>query len=99
MERLGNIIFFLVFNSELTYWTLGGIEMGKPLEIDELWSKRISQSLNGLEYGAVQIIVHDGRIVQIERMERSRFDQEARATQQEITQTKKVKSTEKRFHN
>ncbi|QGQ98020.1 DUF2292 domain-containing protein [Paenibacillus psychroresistens] len=71
--------------------------MGKSLEIDELWSKRISQSLNGLEYGAVQIIVHDGRIVQIERTERSRFDQEARVQQQEATQTKPVKATGKRY--
>lgn len=71
--------------------------MGKSLEIDELWSKRISQSLNGLEYGAVQIIVHDGRIVQIERTERSRFDQEARVQQQEAIQTKPAKANGKRF--
>jgi hypothetical protein len=71
--------------------------MGKSLEIDELWSKRISQSLNGLDYGAVQIIVHDGRIVQIERTERSRFDQEARVQQLEATQTKPAKATGKRF--
>jgi hypothetical protein len=71
--------------------------LGKPLEIDELWSKRIIQSLNGLEYGAVQIIVHDGRIVQIERTERSRFDQEVRASQQEAAQVKPVKATGKRY--
>lgn len=51
--------------------------MGKPLEVDETWIGRISRSLNGLEYGTVQIIVHDGRIVQIERTERSRFELEA----------------------
>jgi hypothetical protein len=75
----------------------GGSHMGKPLEIDELWSKRISQSLDGLEYGAVQIIVHEGRIVQIERTERSRFDQEARVQQPDVTQTKPVKATGKRY--
>jgi hypothetical protein len=53
--------------------------MAKPLDIDELWSKRILQSINGLEYGTVQIIVHDGRIVQIERTERKRFDSEHQA--------------------
>ncbi|MDF2718414.1 MAG: hypothetical protein K0R28_5339 [Paenibacillus sp.] len=31
-------------------------------------------SVKGLEYGNVQIIVHDGKIVQIERTERKRFD-------------------------
>jgi hypothetical protein len=71
--------------------------MGKPLEIDDLWSERISQSLNGLEYGAVQIIVHDGRIVQIERTERNRFDQELRVQQQEITQNKPAKAAGKKY--
>lgn len=48
--------------------------MAKPLEIDEYWAERIIQSVNGLEYGTVQIVVHDGRIVQIERTERKRFE-------------------------
>ncbi len=51
--------------------------MAKPLEIDEYWTERIIQSVNGLEYGTVQIVVHDGRIVQIERTERKRFEAEA----------------------
>jgi hypothetical protein len=49
--------------------------MAKPLEIDERWNERITSALNGLEYGSVQIVVHEGRIVQIERTERKRFDQ------------------------
>lgn len=53
--------------------------MGKPVEDDELWSSRIAKSLNGLEYGSVQIIVHEGRIVQIERTERKRFDGESKS--------------------
>ncbi|MGF9714319.1 YezD family protein [Paenibacillus naphthalenovorans] len=48
--------------------------MAKPLDVDELWTHRIIQSINGLEYGTVQIVVHDGRIVQIERTERKRFE-------------------------
>ena len=48
--------------------------MAKPLEIDELWQGRILDQVNGLEYGSVLITVHDGRIVQIERTERKRFD-------------------------
>jgi len=51
--------------------------MAKPLEVDDVWSKRIVNSVNGLEYGTVQIVVHDGRIVQIERTERKRFESEA----------------------
>lgn len=53
--------------------------MAKPLEVDEYWSERIIQSVNGLEYGTVQIVVHDGRIVQIERTERKRFEAEPAA--------------------
>lgn len=51
--------------------------MAKPLDIDETWTNRIIQSVNGLEYGSVQIVVHDGRIVQIERTERKRFEADA----------------------
>lgn len=48
--------------------------MAKPLELDEVWVQRIIQVLNGLEYGNVQIVVHDGRITQIDKTERKRFD-------------------------
>jgi hypothetical protein len=48
--------------------------MAKPLELDEVWLERIKQILNGLEYGTVQIVVHDGKIAQIDRTERKRFD-------------------------
>lgn len=48
--------------------------MPKPLQIDSFWTDRISDQLNGLEYGSVLITVHDGRIVQIDRTERKRFD-------------------------
>lgn len=51
--------------------------MGSPLEINEDWLERIRQSLNGMEFGNVQIIVHGGRIVQIERTERKRFEGES----------------------
>lgn len=51
--------------------------MAKPLEIDEVWQERILSQVSGLEYGSVLITVHDGRIVQIERTERKRFDNQA----------------------
>lgn len=48
--------------------------MAKRVEatVEEL--KRISQQLQHLKYGSVQITVHDGQIVQIDRTERSRFE-------------------------
>ncbi|MBA2411082.1 MAG: YezD family protein [Gammaproteobacteria bacterium] len=35
---------------------------------------RILRALEGIRYGAVEIIIHAGRIVQIERKEKVRFD-------------------------
>jgi hypothetical protein len=46
----------------------------KRLEVNDVWLERIASSLNGLEYGTVQIVVHDGTIMQIDRTERRRFE-------------------------
>ena len=35
---------------------------------------RISAALRGIRFGSVTITIHDARIVQIERIEKSRFD-------------------------
>jgi hypothetical protein len=48
--------------------------MAKPLELDEVWIERITHVLAGMEYGNVQIVVHDGKITQIDRTDRKRFE-------------------------
>ena len=40
----------------------------------EAWLDAVRRAIGSLRFGVVQIIVHDGRIVQIERTERIRFD-------------------------
>lgn len=45
--------------------------------IDREVLERISQALNGLRYGAVEITVHDGRVVQIDRTEKLRLAQDS----------------------
>lgn len=35
----------------------------------------IATALEGLQYGSIEIVVHDGRVVQFERRERIRFAQ------------------------
>jgi hypothetical protein len=35
---------------------------------------RINTALKGIRFGSVVLTIHDSRIVQIERMEKSRFD-------------------------
>jgi len=57
--------------------------MAKPVEVDERWLGRIAEQVNGLEYGEVNIVVHDGRIVQIERKERKRYDEGVRTAKRE----------------
>ncbi|USG66629.1 YezD family protein [Brevibacillus ruminantium] len=42
----------------------------------EEWVQRILKALDGLEYGSVQIVVHDSQITQIERLEKLRFQLE-----------------------
>ena len=48
--------------------------MSQTVEVADEWLKRIKEQLAGVQYGIVQITVHNGQIVQIDRTERSRFD-------------------------
>ncbi|MFF2480733.1 YezD family protein [Paenibacillus sp. NPDC058071] len=66
--------------------------MAKPLELDQQWLDRISEQVNGLQYGSVIITVHDGRIVQIDRTERTRFDQPSHKHVQHEQQNKSRES-------
>ena len=43
-------------------------------ETEARLAERIVQAIRGLRYGSVEIVVHDGRVVQFERRERVRFD-------------------------
>jgi hypothetical protein len=38
------------------------------------WLDVLRQQVNSLSYGVVQIVVHDGRVVQIERTEKIRLE-------------------------
>lgn len=49
-------------------------------KIDQEWLERIIRSLEGLEYGSVQIIVHDSQITQIERLEKFRYPLEKKTS-------------------
>ncbi|MEO6003333.1 MAG: YezD family protein [Opitutus sp.] len=37
------------------------------------WIALVRENVQGLRYGAVQLVVHDGRVTQIERTEKSRL--------------------------
>lgn len=44
----------------------------------ESWQRQVLEAVRGIRYGSVEIVVHDGRIVQIERREKVRFDEAGR---------------------
>jgi hypothetical protein len=44
------------------------------VEITTAVRERILQALEGIRFGAVEIVIHDGKVVQIERKERVRFE-------------------------
>lgn len=48
--------------------------MAKPLQVDEIWLERIAELLGGMEFGSLNIVVHEGQIVQMERTERRRYE-------------------------
>ncbi|MFO1519988.1 MAG: YezD family protein [bacterium] len=45
---------------------------GKNLELPQL-SEFILKSIQDLRFGSVEIIIHDGKVVQIEKKEKTRF--------------------------
>jgi len=44
------------------------------LGADERIQQRILDALKGLRFGSVEVVIHDGKVVQIERREKVRID-------------------------
>jgi hypothetical protein len=38
------------------------------------WLSLVAEKVKTMHYGVVQIVIHDSKVVQIERTERTRFD-------------------------
>jgi hypothetical protein len=38
--------------------------------------RELRQALRSIRYGAIELVIHDGRVVQLERREKVRFDVE-----------------------
>lgn len=41
--------------------------------------RRIANAISGVRFGSVEVVIHDSRVVQIERKEKFRFDKPSRA--------------------
>lgn len=51
-----------------------------PVAMDAAWLEILRKQVGSLRFGVVQIVVHDGRVVQIERTEKVRFQSPASST-------------------
>ncbi len=55
--------------------TLGqGTRDARRAGLEPEWLKVVRTQVESLKFGAVQITVHDSKVVQIERMEKTRLD-------------------------
>jgi hypothetical protein len=43
-------------------------------EDERAWTRAVFQAIRGVRYGSVEVRIHDGRVVQIERREKLRLD-------------------------
>ena len=46
--------------------------------LDPALLRELAAALRGLQFGTIELVVHDGRVVQLERRERVRFDHRVR---------------------
>ncbi len=47
--------------------------------------RHILQSLQSIRFGSLEIVVHDGRVVQVEKSEKLRFDTKGRAISESLS--------------
>jgi len=55
-----------------------------PGQLTEV-ERHILQSLQHLRFGTLEIVVHDGRVVQVEKSEKLRFDAKGRAISESLS--------------
>jgi hypothetical protein len=47
-----------------------------PLPLPPALLRELGQALRAIRYGAIELVIHDGRVVQLELHEKVRFDAE-----------------------
>ena len=47
-------------------------------EIGTDWERAVVEAIRALRFGSIEIVVHEGRVVQIETREKVRFDEAGR---------------------
>ncbi len=56
----------------------------QPSQLTEV-ERHILQSLQHLRFGTLEIVVHDGRVVQVEKSEKLRFDAKGRPISESLS--------------
>jgi hypothetical protein len=46
--------------------------------VDADWERAVVEAIRALRYGSVEVVVHEGRVVQIETRAKVRFDEAGR---------------------
>jgi hypothetical protein len=52
------------------------IDPSTPAALPSSLLKELAEALRSIRYGAIELVIHDGRVVQLERREKVRFDTE-----------------------
>jgi hypothetical protein len=47
-----------------------------PSALPAALAKELIEALRSIRYGAIELVIHDGRVVQLERRQKVRFDPE-----------------------
>lgn len=47
-----------------------------PFQLPPALLRELGEALRSIRYGAIELVIHDGRVVQLERREKVRFEAE-----------------------
>jgi hypothetical protein len=47
-----------------------------PIPLPPVLLRELEQALHSIRYGTIELVIHDGRVVQLERREKVRFEAE-----------------------
>jgi hypothetical protein len=83
-----NTLYSLLTYCRLSVWSQSEImetasAAANLAQSSQSWTDVIAQQVRSLRFGMVQIIVHDSKVVQIERTEKIRFPETARPNKSE----------------
>jgi hypothetical protein len=74
MALSGRFLFDFKDDNTTRVYNMSLIQQKAPVGADTKWLELVVQNVKSLRYGVVEIVVHDSRVIQIEKTERVRLD-------------------------